>query len=86
MSINAEIITVTDAPTLIATGTSDGSIVLLRGATADIFLGGADVTEADGWPLTDADVLSITLIQGDGLYAITATTADVNVLQTRANT
>lgn len=87
MSISTRNEVLSTTAELITTGTPEGRVVLLRDASADIFLGGADVTAANGFRLATTDVLSLTLFQGDALYAIaSAATPNVDILITRANT
>ena len=86
MSITAREEALSVTAELIETGVPEGKIVLLRDASADIYLGGADVTTAQGFKLATTDILSITLLQGDSLYAIaTSGTPTVRVLVTRDN-
>ena len=85
MSITSRVETITAAE-IIEAGVAEGKIVMLRNPTATIFLGGPDVTIANGFPLEEDDILSITLLQGDTLYGVTAATGDVNVLVTRDQT
>lgn len=89
MAIIAKSVTLNAGPaqTLLETGSGEGKIVLLRDASADIYLGGDGVTTAQGFKLATTDVLSITLLPGDSLYAIaTSGTPTVRVMTTRDNT
>lgn len=85
MPVKAELVSLTSTPLLIATGVgADHVTVLLRNPTATIYIGGLTVDQTNGMPLTTVDSISIDLQQSDALYAMTATTATVNVLRTRA--
>jgi hypothetical protein len=79
--------TLSTTPSTIATGVAEGKTVILRDASADIFLGGSSaVTSLTGLRLATTDVLSVTLYQGDVLFAVASTgTPTVRVLATRAN-
>lgn len=61
-----------------------GEAITVRNAhaTDSVFLGGADVTTANGFELVAGAAYSDTLMTGDALYAIkAATTATVHVLR-----
>lgn len=86
MSIHAEVLTIDDTATLVTTGghhVHDKKTVYLRGVTATIYLGPSGVTTATGFPLAADESIVIELGPHDSLYAVTATTADVNVLVCR---
>jgi len=88
MSITSRVESLSTTAEIIETGVPEGKVVLLRDASADIYLGGSAVTGAsNGFRLATTDVLSITLLQGDVLYAVAASgTPTVAVLVTRDNT
>ena len=87
MAITSRSETLSTTAEILETGSSEGKVILLRDASADIFLGGSDVTSANGFRLATTDVLSITLLPGDTLYAIASTgTPTVDILVTRDNT
>lgn len=88
MSVNSRVETLSTTAELIAAGVPEGKVVMMRDASADIYLGGAGVTGAsNGFKLATTDVLSITLMQGDDLYAVaTAATPTVAVMITRFGT
>ena len=54
--------------------------LLIRDASATIFLGGADVTTGTGFPVKTTDGVLTVQVPTTGLYAITATTATAQVL------
>ena len=89
MALQASKVTITTAPTLIASGlgatAGDRRTVLLTGATAALFIGGDGVTTAAGFPMADAAAqIALELGPGDSVYGIVATgTAVINVLVTR---
>jgi len=84
MSIITKIVTLGTTATLLETGVPEGKVTLLRDASADVFIGGSDVTTANGFRLATTDVLSVTCYQGDALYAIASSgTPTVRVLATR---
>ena len=84
MSISSRSEALSTTAELLETGVPEGKIVLLRDASADIYLGGADVTVANGFKLATTDILSLTLLQGDSLYAIASGgTPTVRLLVTR---
>jgi len=80
--------TLSTTPELIAAGGGGANkrTVLIKGASATIYLGGPTVSVADGFPMTTTDVFSLELGSGDDLYAVAAAaTPTVNVLITNSN-
>ena len=71
---------------VVAQGGGDGEYVYLRTVTADVFLGGSDVTTSNGFKVTTTDQpVQIVLYGDDGpLYAVSSGSAVVHVLRTRA--
>lgn len=87
MSITSRAETLSTTAEILESGSGEGKVILLRDASADIFLGGSDVTAANGFRLATTDVLSLTLYPGDVLYAIASSgTPTVDILVTRDNT
>lgn len=88
MAVQADIITVTTTATLLCAGGSitDPKTVVVDNASANMFLGGADVDTTEGFPFTAASTpLTLVLSSQDALYARVASgTATVNVLRTRS--
>jgi hypothetical protein len=92
MAVGSQQYAVTGTASIIAAGPGDalpGTSQPLASAsvtvttTANAFLGGSNVTSANGLPITSAMApLTIPLFPGDVLYAVASTTATVNVLQT----
>lgn len=86
MSVVSKSVTLSVAATLLEPGVAEGKVVLLRDASADVYIGGSDVTTANGFKVATTDVLSITLYPGDDLYCIaSAATPSIRVLATRDN-
>lgn len=85
--IATESITTSTTAALVATGVAEGKVVCLRDASQDTYIGGAGVTTANGFKITaTSDVFSITLYQGDALYAIAGGAGTIRALATRCNT
>jgi len=90
MAVGSGQVAVTSTPTVIASappGSQVGpaaAVWLLPDAAADVYLGGSNVSSSNGLKLLHSTTLfgPITLFRGDVLYAVTATTATVSVLQT----
>lgn len=88
MAIKDDKFTLSTTAELIATGGggADKKTVMVREASATVFLGGATVTAADGFPLKVDEVFSLELGPQDDLYAIaSAGTPTINVIATRSN-
>ena len=88
MAIRATTTTLSTTPSLIASGISlgDPKTVVLKNASATIYIGGADVTTVLGLPLGVGEALTIDLGPGDKLYAVaSAGTPTVNTLVNRAD-
>lgn len=87
MSVSSRVETLSTTAELLESGVAEGKVILLRDASADIYLGGSAVTgAANGFKLATTDVLSLTLLQGDELYAVAAAgTPTVAILVTRDN-
>jgi hypothetical protein len=88
MPIQNALHTLSTAPEMIASGASatlsDKVSVLVSAPSATIFVGGPDVTAANGVAVTSSDTLSIDLLAGDSLFAIASTgTPTVRVMTTR---
>lgn len=86
MPVVASIVTLATTQTLIATGggAADKVTVIVKNASAAIFLGGAGLTTATGLPLATTEAVSLDLGPGDLLYAIASSgTPTVAVLKTR---
>jgi len=88
MTIKTDVFTLSSTATQIATGlrakVNDAASVLVHDPTADVYLGGSDVTTADGVLVPAGESLSIDLGPGDMLYAIVASgTPTVKVMTTR---
>ena len=80
-------ITVTTTPTRLDNPTMGTESIAVRDASEDIFIGGPNVTtgvdaETDGWPYKTADDPMLFRVPTDGLWAVTATTATVEILST----
>jgi len=60
--------------------------VCLRDASQDTYIGGPSVTTSNGFKVTSTDVISLTLYQGDALYAIAAGAGAIRAMATRCNT
>ena len=59
------------------------TVVLSGGSADDIFIGGSDVTAAEGYPIGQG-TLTLLLGPGDDLYAIAGSgTPTINILATR---
>jgi hypothetical protein len=77
----AAVIAATPSGTFIGPG---GAVWLTPDSTNDVFIGGTGVTVSTGFKILHgtAQVGPFTLYSGDVLYAVTATTATLGVLQT----
>jgi hypothetical protein len=74
-------VTVTTAATKLISNIRGGGLVK---ADADMYIGGDDVTTANGWLLSAGDVYSLDLAGDDALYAVTASgTATASVVTNR---
>lgn len=76
--MQAVVITITDDPTLIATGTGDANFptaVALKVPTAaeTLYLGGADVDTTDGYPVAAEGEITVNLRPGQALYGVVQT-------------
>ncbi len=91
MAIKAEVVSVATTATLICSG--GGSVADKRSAIvknpsggATVYLGGAGVTTATGFPLAAGESVSVDTIASDDLYGIVASlTQNVNLLRTRSS-
>jgi hypothetical protein len=94
MSINTQRVTVTTSPTELTATQPDFRIAARRDRTgsyaaqvliessADLYIGGSNVTTANGFLVTADTPVSFELFAGDRLYGVVATgTATVSVLQ-----
>jgi hypothetical protein len=88
MAIKDDKYTLSTTAELIAAG-GEGSnykTVMIRSASDTVYLGGATVTAADGFPLNVDETFSLELGPQDDLYAIAGSgTPTINVLVTRSN-
>ena len=87
--ITANIETLSTTAELLVSASGIGGIprtVVLTGGTAeDIYIGGADVDDTDGYPVA-ATTLTLLLGPGDDLYAVAGSgTPTINILVTRAD-
>jgi len=87
--ITANIETLSTTAELLVSASGIGSIprtVVLTGGTADdIFIGGADVDDTDGYPV-GATTLTLLLGPGDDLHVVAGSgTPTINILVTRAD-
>lgn len=88
MAIKDDKFTLSTTAELIASGGAgaDKKTVMIRAASATVYLGGASVTSDDGFPLNENETISLELGPQDDLYAIAASgTPTINVLVTRSN-
>lgn len=90
MSILAEVVTVpATAGGIILAGPGGGGVdqrkvVVYQASGVTVYVGGAGVTTATGFPIPSGGSLSIELGPSDSLYGIVAAaTQSVNVIQTR---
>lgn len=86
MAFNQAAVTVATTATLLATADADGETITVRNiGEADIFLGNASVTTANGFTLSATEALSFDFEGGASLYGICATgTVAVRILRHRA--
>jgi hypothetical protein len=84
MAVRGERFTVGVTPTLLTTAEGDhtaGSSALVKATSANVVLGGPDVTATTGYPLDLGETVGIDLL-GDTLYGIVASgTGTVVVLR-----
>ena len=88
MAIRDDKFTLSTTPEIISKGGGGNNkrTVLIKGASAAIYLGGPTVTAADGFPMSTTDVFSLELGSGDDLWAVAgAGTPTVNVLATQSD-
>lgn len=69
MAVDQGRVTVTTTATEVVVGVRGAGTVKF---SADVCVGGPDVTTANGFPLSAGDTLSLDLARSDALYAITA--------------
>ena len=80
---SAEKVSVTSTATALNDPSGLPVRLALQAASADIYVGGDDVDSTDGFKVAGTSgTLSVTLLPGDVLYAVTASTGTVNVLRT----
>lgn len=86
MALSTAAVTVATTATLLATADSDGEAVTVRNVGgADIFIGASGVTTANGFTLSDGEVIGFDLEGGASIYAIAAAgTVAVRVLRHRS--
>ncbi len=87
MAVQAAQVTVGTTATLLSGTDTDavpGLSVAVQGPSgATVYLGGADVTTATGWPVAAGATFAVDLRAGDALYAVVASgTVAVPVLRT----
>lgn len=90
MPVKAQVVTVGTDPTRLDVASdvhgtvAMGQHLLVRNTngSTSVFVGGGDVTTADGFEVTAGESLSVDLTRGDSLYAVVASgTVDCAVLQ-----
>lgn len=69
MAVDQGRVTVTTAATEVVVGVRGAGTVKF---SADVYVGGPDVTTSNGFPLSAGDTFSLDLARSDSLYAITA--------------
>lgn len=84
----ADKITIPSTPTEIANGDygSPGvpaSVLIKNTGGATIYIGGSTVDAVDGFPIAAGESVSLDLVAGEELYAISAGSVDVNFLYLR---
>lgn len=89
MAVVGERITVPNSPTLIGTGSDriDNArpfIIRNLDASASVDLGGSAVGVGAGFPLLAGEMIAVTLMVNDNLYAIAAGSVVVAVLRGRS--
>lgn len=57
-----------------------GKTILVRPEGGDIFLGGSDVTVAEGFKVSDGDAMPAELGEADRLYGIAADDVEVSIM------
>lgn len=90
MAVGSNQVAVTGTRQVIASGPAVsnsgavGSVWLIPDAANEVYIGGANVTTANGFKILHGTTPfgPIPLYAGDALYAVTATTATLGVLQT----
>lgn len=89
MAIQTSVVTVLTTPTLLAAAlgatVEDQRTVLLTNASVAMFIGGINVTVANGFPVpVGPAVIRLEMGPGDSVFGIVAAdTATINVLTTR---
>ncbi len=58
-------------------------VSIYNNGSQTVYLGGPNVTIADGFPLGSNEYVSVDLISGETLYGIADSTTEVRVLRTR---
>lgn len=82
MAVSSEVVAVTSTATALNTA-GTGALRLTINPDADIDLGDSTVTDGAGYTLAAADApLTVEVDAGDVLFAVTAATANVDVLRT----
>lgn len=90
MAIVSSVVTVSTSPTLLGTGghsVQDLKTIIVRNDSGvDLYVGGADVSTANGMRIPTASSITIDLAPNDSLYGIfSAGTNPVQVLITRSS-
>lgn len=89
MAVRSRVVTVTTTATVLVpsldqdSNTAYRDIAVTNGSAATVYLGGPDVTQANGFPLAPGAGISLDRVTGESLpYALVATgTASVAVLE-----
>jgi hypothetical protein len=82
VTIEAREVEVTDEPTRLDSNVRDQAISIKNVSGETVYLGGSEVSTADGYPLEPEQHLSIDLETDDSVYGVVATgPANVRVLE-----
>ncbi|CAB4153708.1 hypothetical protein UFOVP625_18 [uncultured Caudovirales phage] len=65
-------ITVTTSPTLLIAADNQNRVCYLHSGTGSVYIGGSDVTAANGIHLSNGTTMEITLPIGETIYGITS--------------
>jgi hypothetical protein len=80
MSVKSSVANVGVNATLIASGSGTGGSSILLKAVGAMFVGGNDVTAANGFPVAAGATFSLDLGQNESLYGVAAAATTANLL------
>ena len=71
MALLSKVVSCTTSPTLVFNAGASGSLMNLHNSSGTvIYLGGSDVSSTNGYHLSTAESLTLTLLPGNSLYGL----------------